>query len=129
MKEYAAIHQFHSGTAQGDAITQQMLELQGHLRRMGHASEVFAEHVTEELRDRILPIGSYAGSSANLLLIHHSLGYPIFDEVIGRPDDVIAVYHNVTPERYFSNPVIQGCNSVRARAALAPRGSRRRRRS
>jgi glycosyltransferase involved in cell wall biosynthesis len=112
MKEYAAIHQFHSGTAQGDAITQQMLELQGHLRRMGHASEVFAEHVTEELRDRILPIGRYAGSSANLLLMHHSLGYPIFDEVIGRPDDVIAVYHNVTPERYFSNPVLQGATRL-----------------
>ena len=107
MKEYAAIHQFHSGTAQGDAITQQMLELQGHLRRMGHASEIFAEHITEGLRDRILPIGGYAGSSANLLLMHHSLGYPMFDEVIGRPDDVVAVYHNVTPERYFSDPVFR----------------------
>jgi glycosyltransferase involved in cell wall biosynthesis len=105
MKEYAAIHQFHSGTAQGDAITRQMLELQGHLRRMGHASEIFAEHVTDGLRDRIHPIGGYAGSSANLLLIHHSLGYPIFDEVIGHPDDVIAVYHNVTPEKYFLDPV------------------------
>jgi glycosyltransferase involved in cell wall biosynthesis len=107
MKEYAAVHQFHSGTAQGDAITRQMLELQGHLRRMGHASEIFAEHVTEGLRDRIHPIGAYAGSNANLLLIHHSLGYAIFDEVIGRPDDVIAVYHNVTPEKYFSDPVFQ----------------------
>ncbi len=107
MKEYAAIHQFHSGTAQGDAITQQMLELQEHLRRMGHASEIFAEHVTEGLRDRIHPIGGYEGSSANLLLVHHSLGYSIFDEVIGRPDDVVAVYHNVTPERYFSDPVFR----------------------
>ncbi len=107
MKEYATIHQFHSGTAQGDAITQQMFELQEYLRRMGYTSEIFAEHVTDSLRDRIHSIGGYDGSSANLLLIHHSLGYSIFDEVISRPDDVVAIYHNVTPEKYFSEPAFQ----------------------
>ena len=107
MTEYAAIHQFHSGTAQGDAITQQMFELQRHLQRMGYASEIFAEHVAEGLQDRIQPVAGYAGSNTNLLLIHHSLGYPIFDDVISRPDDVVAVYHNVTPERYFSDRVFQ----------------------
>ena len=71
---------------------------------MGYTSEIFAEHVTDSLRDRIHPIGGYDGSSANLLLIHHSLGYSIFDEVISRPDDVVAIYHNVTPEKYFSDP-------------------------
>ncbi|HEY1651001.1 MAG TPA: glycosyltransferase [Acidimicrobiales bacterium] len=104
MKEYAAIHQFHSGTAQGDAITQQMVELQRHLRRMGHASEIFAEHVAEGLQDRIHPIAGYPGSSANLLLVHHSLGHAAFDDVVGRPDDVVAVYHNITPAKYFSDP-------------------------
>lgn len=107
MTKYAAIHQFHSGTAQGDAITQQMFELQRHLQRMGYASEIFAEHVAEGLQDRIQPVAGYAGSNTNLLLIHHSLGYPIFDDVISRPDDVVAVYHNVTPERYFSDRVFQ----------------------
>ena len=107
MKEYAEIHQFHSGSAQGDAITQQMFGLQAHLRQMGHASEIFAEHVADGLQGRIHPIQGYAGSNANLLLIHHSLGYSIFDEVISRADDVIAVYHNVTPERYFSNPTLR----------------------
>ena len=104
MRHYAAIHQFHSGTAQGDAITQQMFELQQYLQRMGYTSEIFAEHVTDGLRNRIHSIGGYEGSSANLLLIHHSLGYGIFDDVISRPDDVVAIYHNVTPERYFSDP-------------------------
>jgi glycosyltransferase involved in cell wall biosynthesis len=107
MKEYKAIHQFHSGTAQGDAITQQMFELQVYLRRMGYTSEIFAEHVADGLRERIHSIGGYDGSSANLLLIHHSLGYSIFDEVISRPDDVVAIYHNVTPENYFSEPAFR----------------------
>jgi glycosyltransferase involved in cell wall biosynthesis len=112
MKEYAEIHQFHSGSSKGDAITQQMFELQAHLRQMGHVSEIFAEHIGEGFQDRIRPIECYAGSNSNLLLIHHSLGYSIFDEVIGRPDDVIAVYHNVTPEMFFSDPKLR--NAIRS---------------
>jgi glycosyltransferase involved in cell wall biosynthesis len=107
MKTYAAIHQFHSGTAQGDAITQQMLELQRHLRRMGYVSEIFAEHVAEGLQGRIQSIDDYAGSNRNLLLVHHSLGHTAFDDVLGRADDVVAVYHNVTPAEYFSDPLFR----------------------
>lgn len=104
MKEYAAIHQFHSGTAQGDAITQQMFELQKQLRSMGHESEIFAEHVAEGLQGRIWPIEGYRGSQKNLLFVHHSLGHSVFDDVVGQPDDIVAVYHNVTPAKYFSEP-------------------------
>ena len=53
------------------------------------------------------PLVATPARAPTLLLIHHSLGYPIFDDVIGRPDDVVAMYHNVTPERYFSDPVFQ----------------------
>ena len=81
-----------------------MMELQACLHRLGYRSEIYAEHVADGLRDQIRTIGSYEGSSDNLLLVHHSLGYSIFDEVISRPDDIVAIYHNVTPEKYFSDP-------------------------
>jgi glycosyltransferase involved in cell wall biosynthesis len=103
MNRFAAVHQFHSGTAQGDAITQQMLGLQAELHGMGIRSEIFAEHVADGLQDKIQPIQGYGGSESNLMLMHHSLGYEMFDEVIGLPDDIVALYHNVTPERYFSD--------------------------
>lgn len=101
MNRFAAIHQFHPGTAHGDAITQQMLQLQEHIRQMDVPSEIFAVYVEPGLEDRIKPIQSYRGSEDNLLLVHHSLGSPVLDEVLDLSDAVVCIYHNLTPERYF----------------------------
>ena len=49
MTRFDAVHQFHAGTAPGDAITNQMLDVQAHLRRLGWRSEIFAEHVAPDL--------------------------------------------------------------------------------
>ena len=103
MNRFAAIHQFHPGTAHGDAITQQMLQLQVHLRQMGVPSQIFAVHVEPGLEDRIKPIHGYKGSDDNLLLLHHSLGSHHLDDVMDLPDQIAAVFHNLTPERYFSD--------------------------
>ena len=103
MNRFAAIHQFHPGTAQGDAITQQMLELRGHLQRLGYVSDIFAEHVAPSLESRIRPIDGYEGSGENLLLMHLSLGSGVFDDVVDFPDRIVAIYHNLTPEKYFSD--------------------------
>ena len=105
MNRFAAIHQFHPGTAHGDAITQQMLQLQEHVLKMGVPSEIFAIHVEPGLQDRVKSIYGYQGSEDNLLLLHHSLGSPGLDDVLDLPDAVAAVYHNLTPERYFIDPV------------------------
>ena len=104
MNGFAAVHQFHPVTTQGDAITQQMLELQRSLQQMGLVSQIFAAHVEAGLQDRIRPIHSYEGSPDNLLLVHHSLGNPILDEVCGLPDQIVTIYHNLTPEKYFADP-------------------------
>ncbi len=103
MIEYRAVHQFHSGTAEGDAITNHMLHLQRLLRELGMESEIYAEHITPSLRDRVRSIDSYAGSESELLLLHHSMGYSAFDDVVTLPNDVVVVYHNVTPEQYFED--------------------------
>jgi glycosyltransferase involved in cell wall biosynthesis len=103
MNRFAAAHQFHPGSAEGDAITQQMLSLQHHLRQLGYESEIFGEHIGAGLQDRIRPISGYQGSEKNLLFFHHSLGSDLFDDVVGLPDEIVAVYHNLTPEEYFSD--------------------------
>ncbi len=103
MIEYRAVHQFHSGTAVGDAITNQMFELQRLLRELGYESEILAEHIAPELQDRIRSIHAYRGSDLDLLLLHHSMGYGAFDDVVLLPNDIVTVFHNVTPERYFEN--------------------------
>lgn len=107
MSRYQAVHQFHSGTSLGDAITQQMLHLRDHLRAMGFASEIFAEHVAPPLADRIHHLASYQGSADHLLLVHHSMGNAAFDQVISLANDIVTIYHNITPEHYFPDPALR----------------------
>jgi glycosyltransferase involved in cell wall biosynthesis len=102
VKNYKGVHQFHSGTAMGDAITNQMLQLQVVLQEMGYHSEIFAEHIPPPLTGKILSIHHYLGSESELLLVHHSSGHDAFDDVLDLPNDIVAVYHNVTPEKYFA---------------------------
>ncbi len=105
MIRFEAVHQFHSGTASGDAITNQMLEIQAHLRRLGLRSEIYAEHVSPDLGRRVRPLESLAGSDGELLLVHHSHGYLAFDDIIDLPNPIVTVYHNITPEHFFDDPV------------------------
>src|SRR5947208_2917856 len=74
----ATAHQFHSGTAAGDAVTQSMFEIQQYLRDLGYASD-------------------------NVLIIHHSMGHGAFERVLRLPDRMLTVYHNITPERYLTD--------------------------
>lgn len=103
MKPYQAVHQFHSGTAPGDAITQQMFFLRKVLRGMDFESEIFAEHVHPTLGDEIRRLPDYDGADDQLLLWHHSMGTDAFDSLLRLPDDKAVVYHNVTPARYFND--------------------------
>ena len=119
--EYRAVHQFHSGTAVGDAITNQMFQLQRLLRELGFESEIFAEHIAPGLQDRIRSIHGYGGSESDLLLLHHSMGYDAFDDVISLPNDIVTVYHNVTPEQYFDERGHAPSHPARARTAHGAR--------
>jgi glycosyltransferase involved in cell wall biosynthesis len=107
MKPYSAIHQFHSGTSAGDAVTRQMFRLQEHLRSMGFESDLFAEHIDARLSGEIHSIDDYAGSENELLLVHHSMGHDKFDAVTALANDIVTVFHNITPASYFEDPVLK----------------------
>ena len=107
MNPVEAVHQFHSGTANGDAVTNQMLDIQRRLRSLGFESEVFAEHVHPAFAGRIRPIHTYPGSAHELLLVHHSIGHEAFDDVIGLANPIVTIYHNITPEKYFDDSLVR----------------------
>jgi glycosyltransferase involved in cell wall biosynthesis/SAM-dependent methyltransferase len=97
----ASVHQFHSGTATGDAITGDMLEIQRTLRTAGYASDIFAEHIPPELNNVVRPISEYIGDSHSLLIVHHSMGFDGIQQVLTLPDRKILKYHNITPPEYL----------------------------
>ncbi|MBF5045582.1 MULTISPECIES: glycosyltransferase [Myxococcaceae] len=97
-----AIHQFHSGSAYGDAVTNSMLLTQGLLRQLGYRSEIYVEHVAPELASQLRPYRSYQPQPGDALLVHHSMGHDLEDWLLKLPVTRILVYHNITPSHFFA---------------------------
>lgn len=97
------IVQFHSGTAVGDAITNQMFFLKKILERNGYESEIYAEYIDEKLSKEIRDINEYQGDKDNIIIIHHSMGMNAFEKIVNLPDRKILIYHNITPEEFFDD--------------------------
>jgi glycosyltransferase involved in cell wall biosynthesis len=99
----SAIHQFHDGTAVGDAVTNDMLEIQGVLRKNGFRSEIFATHIAVGLRRKIRAFDTYRGDQSALMVVHHSMGFDRMERLVSLPDRKILKYHNITPPELLSN--------------------------
>lgn len=96
-----AIHQFHSGSAYGDGITNGMFFIQKILRESGYSSEIYCVDIEPRLKDRILPFQSYGNSTDDLLLVHYSLGTNHDFFITNLHSPCVLIYHNITPARFF----------------------------
>ncbi len=72
------IHQFHSGSAVADAVTNCMFFVQSMLGSFGFESDIFVEHVDPALSGRIRRLEDLRPAESDLLLIHHSMGHGAF---------------------------------------------------
>src|SRR5437868_12485595 len=97
-----AVHQFHSGSAYGDAVTNSMLYAQDLLRQLGFESEIFVEYPTPELQGRLHPHRALAARPDDVLLVHHSIGHNQMAWLRQLPGKKILVYHNITPAHFFT---------------------------
>ncbi len=97
------VHQFHAGSAPGNAITNCMLLIRTVLRARGFRSDIYVEHRAAGLDAQdILLLDALPEHSDYVLLVHHSMGYPEFDRIIALPARKILIYHNITPPHYLS---------------------------
>lgn len=92
-----AIHQFHSGSAQGDGVTNGMLFTQKLLRELGFESNIYVQYPDPALGDAVLPYKLLQDDPGNILLVHHSMGHDLAQWVIKRCEKKFLVYHNITP--------------------------------
>lgn len=98
-----AVHQLLAALAPGDAISNQALLIQSHLRAAGFGSELFAEKLHPKIATRARPLWQYAAhaSSGDVWLLHFSIGSAasrLFATLAGRR---VLLYHNVTPAEWF----------------------------
>lgn len=101
MRPIHSIHQFHAGSAYGDAVTNSMFFIRKILRDMGFISDIYVQHIAPELTHELLNYGEYKPNDKHILLIHHSMGHDIFDWITSLTDEKYLIYHNITPHDFF----------------------------
>ena len=97
------VHQFHAGSAAGDAITKAMLLIRERLRAAGFRSDIYVENRGPGLDGDIRMLDSLPRHAGYVLLLHHSMGFPGFDEILALPARKVLVYHNITPPELLAN--------------------------
>ena len=108
MRPRRKIHQFHAGSATGDAITNSMFLIQRTLRARGYDSEIFVEHLASGLEGRLHRLSALPVNDDHVLLVHHSMGHAGFDRIMASPAPKVMVYHNITPSELLEfNPFMQ----------------------
>ena len=91
------VHQFHSGAATGDAITNSMLLTRRRLRELGYTSEIFVTFRDPALSHELRLTEELPRHEHYILIVRHSMGFDAFDAVASLPAPKILLYHNITP--------------------------------
>jgi glycosyltransferase involved in cell wall biosynthesis len=97
------IHQFATSLSYGDAISDEMLEIQRALRQKGYRSEIFIRFYEPRMAQYIRDFREYQkfSSPENIVIFHFSIGSPVSKMFFRVPDNKIMIYHNITPYEYF----------------------------
>ena len=123
----ARVHQLLAALAYGDAIGDEALAIQRHLREAGFDSDIFAEKVHPRMAHLARPLWQYreVSSPDTVCVYHFSIGSAAGRMIYHAPDRLVAVYHNITPARFFLgfHPHLVGlCHHGRRElATFAPR--------
>lgn len=97
------IHQFATSLTYGDAISDEMLEIQEVLRERGYTSEIFTKFYDPRMAKFARDYRGYKkfSSSQNVVIFHFSIGSPVSKLFFRIPDKKIMIYHNITPHEFF----------------------------
>lgn len=97
------IHQFATSLTYGDAISDEMLEIQKVLREEGCTSEIFIRFYDPRMAKHARDFREYKkfSSSQSVVIFHFSIGSPVSKMFFRIPDKKIMIYHNITPHEFF----------------------------
>jgi glycosyltransferase involved in cell wall biosynthesis len=121
------VHQLLAALSYGDAISNEALAIQAHLRRAGHQSDIFAEGVHPRMAHLARPLWQYTQVSGpdTVCLFHFSIGSAAGRLIHEAADRLVCIYHNITPAHYFLgfHPHLAGLcyHGRRELEAFAPR--------
>lgn len=97
------VHQFATSLTYGDAISDEMLEIQSVLRAAGYRSEIFVRQFDPRSAGAVKDYREYPNWSdpKNVVIFHFSIGSPVSKMFRRIPDRKMMIYHNITPAEFF----------------------------
>lgn len=95
------IHQILPTFSPGDAIGNEVTEINKTLRKWGYKSQIFAENIHPEMSAKNYLEYRKVSSKDNILIFHFSIGSDISHYVRELPDKKIIRFHGITPEKYL----------------------------
>lgn len=95
------VHQLLSGAGPHDAITTEAGVFRSYFTQWGWGGSDYAYRRHPALNAPIRPATELAPGPEDVVLLHHSAGWPSLDAVLGLPGRKLLLYHNVTPPAWL----------------------------
>lgn len=97
------INQFLTGFSCGDAIGNYTLVIKKILEELGYESDIYAEIIHPTLKKEAFYYNQYPFEEwgKNLAIFHLSIGSILTEFLLNTGDNIILIYHNMTPPKYF----------------------------
>lgn len=96
------VHQILPALSYGDAVSNDVIEIQRFLSEHGYSSKIFAKYIHPKVSKFASQLSSYKGSPQNAVMYHFSLaGGDVTEYVKQLPDKKVLIYHNITPPEFF----------------------------
>jgi glycosyltransferase involved in cell wall biosynthesis len=96
------VNQWVPAAHTGDAIGDSARRVRGMLRSLGHASELYALTIDDELKAEVRPFADPASKRGDATIFHYALPSPMTAAFAALPSGRVLQYHNVTPAAYFA---------------------------
>jgi len=96
------INQWVPAAHQGDAIGDSARRVRGLLRRLGHASEIYALTIDEGLAADVRRFGDPGTGDGDLTIFHYALPSAMTAAFAALPRGRVLQYHNITPAHFFA---------------------------
>jgi L-malate glycosyltransferase len=96
------VNQWVPAAHRGDAIGDSARRVRDTLRSLGHASEIYALTIDDDMRDEVRPFSSAGASSGDVTIFHYALPSPMTQAFAALPRGRVLQYHNITPSHFFA---------------------------
>jgi glycosyltransferase involved in cell wall biosynthesis len=96
------VNQWVPAAHKGDAIGDSARRVRDMLRRAGHASDLFALTMDDDLRGDVLPFTDPAARGGDITIFHFALPSPMTEAFASLPGGRVLQYHNITPAAFFA---------------------------